>query len=244
MEAELILTMKQTRVLVLTLSFGSGHVRAAEAIASELIRQAPGTDVVTIDALVGSRFLFRAGYVWPYWAMVRYAPSVWGRLFARRLSQRHSNTTPHWMFEFGCPDVFKTLVNFRPDTIVATEVGACEIASIAKRKGITNAHIVNVITDYETEPAWVQPEIDVYAVAEKQVCEQLTAWGVARERIVICGIPTAHEFQIPQNVQSTHAKYKLRSDAPIILVMGGGMGPTRMDQVAECLSANREQIQV
>src|SRR5215813_5943895 len=236
--------MKSPHILVLTLSFGSGHVRAAEAIASEILRQVPNAEVVTIDALVDSGFLFRAGYVWPYWAMVRYAPRLWDRLFTRRLSQRHSSTVPHWIFEFGCPEVFKAIANFRPDTIVATEVGACEIASIARGKGITTARIVNVITDYETEPVWVQPEVDVYAVADKHVCNQLSDWRVPLERIVVCGIPTDREFQIRQDVQKTRAKYKLSNDAPIILVMGGGMGPTRMDHVVAFLTASAKRIQI
>ncbi|HKC64412.1 MAG TPA: hypothetical protein VKB86_12290, partial [Pyrinomonadaceae bacterium] len=131
------------RILVLTLSFGSGHVRAARAVAEELKRCAPQTEVRVVDALARCRLLFRAFYVWPYWAMVRYAPALWKRFFERRVAGRHEQTAPAWAFRYGCREVFDEIREFRPDTIIAAEVAACEMAVIAKRDGITSARIIN-----------------------------------------------------------------------------------------------------
>jgi len=87
MEARLNQMRKAKRILVLTLSFGSGHVQAAQTVAGELKRQAPGAEVLVVDALARCRFLFHATYVWPYWALVRYAPSLWDRFFRRRVAR-------------------------------------------------------------------------------------------------------------------------------------------------------------
>src|SRR5881398_309957 len=81
-------------ILVLTLSFGSGHVSAAGAVAKEIERQSPDADVRVIDALAECRLLFRAGYVWPYWLMLRYAPRLWDRLASARIEQKHERTAP------------------------------------------------------------------------------------------------------------------------------------------------------
>ena len=43
--------MKRPHIMVLTLSFGSGHVRAAKTIADELLRQEPKAEVCVVDAL-------------------------------------------------------------------------------------------------------------------------------------------------------------------------------------------------
>lgn len=223
---------KARRILVLTLSFGSGHVQAASAIARELERQAPDARVRVLDALANCRLLFRAGYVWPYWAMVRAAPALWDRFFARRTASMAEHTAPEWAFRWGCPEVFKTINEFRPDTIVATEVAACEMASMVKRERLTTAQIINVITDYEAEPVWVKPEVDVYAVADERAGEQLRAWGAPVERIVTCGIPTDRAFRERHKREATRARYRIETDAPIVLLMGGGMGPTHMDEVA------------
>jgi processive 1,2-diacylglycerol beta-glucosyltransferase len=235
---------KARRILVLTLSFGSGHVQAARAVARELRRQAPDAEVRVVDALVDSLLLFRAGYVWPYWAMVRRAPALWDRFFRRRAARKAGHTAPEWALRWGCPSVFKAIAEFKPDTIVAAEVAACEMAAMAKRKGLTGARLINVITDYEAEPVWVKPEVDVYAVADEHVRDQLVEWGAPIERIVTCGIPTDPAFRTRHEREATRARYRIKRDAPVVLLMGGGMGPTHMDEVAARLCLSHEAMHI
>jgi processive 1,2-diacylglycerol beta-glucosyltransferase len=235
---------KARRILVLTLSFGSGHVQAARTVARELERQAPDAEVRVVDAIGESRLLFRAGYVWPYWMMLRRAPVLWDRFFTRRTARLAQHTAPQWAFHWGCPQVFKTIAEFKPDAIVASEVAACEMAVMAKREGLTEARIINVITDYEAEPMWVKPEVDVYAVADEQVREQLRAWGATNKNIVTCGIPTDPAFCARHEREATREHYRIKTDTPVVLLMGGGMGPTHMDAVAERLCQSREAMHI
>jgi processive 1,2-diacylglycerol beta-glucosyltransferase len=232
------------RILVLTLSFGSGHVRAAHSIAQELVRQVPEAQVRIVDALEGCRLFFRAGYVWPYWAMIRFAPSLWARFFAARTRRRSEQTAPSWAFRWGCPKVFEVIRHFQPRTIIAAEVAACELAVIARKLGLTKARIINVITDYEAEPVWVKPEINDYFVPDRAVGAQLHAWGAPAESIHICGIPVAANFHARANVQETRARYGISDNSPVVLLMGGGMGPTRMDRVAGRLLTSRMPMHI
>lgn len=236
--------MKARRILLLTLSFGSGHVRAAHTIAAELKRQEPDVEVLVVDALAHCRLLFRACYVWPYWAMLRYAPALWARFFARRLAKRHERTAPDWAFRLGCADVFKRIVNFQPETILATEVAACEIAALAKRDGLSTARLISVITDHEAEPVWIKSEVDTYTVPDEYVKDQLIAWGASKARVVLAGIPTDRGFVIQQDVRATLTRYNLTDAARTVLIMGGGMGPTRMDQVVAFLLESVQPIQI
>jgi processive 1,2-diacylglycerol beta-glucosyltransferase len=236
---------KARRILVLTLSFGSGHVRAAQTVARELMRQEPGAEVRVVDALEDCRLLFRACYAWPYWAMVRRAPTLWERFFAARVARGDDATAPRWAFRWGCPQVFKLIADFRPEAIVAAEVAACEMAALAKRSGLTRARIVNVITDHEAEPVWVKPEVDAYAVADADVREQLCAWGATAAQVTVCGIPTDAAFGLHHDAKETRRRHGIEDDdAPIALVMGGGMGPTRMDRVAALLCESRLRLHV
>ena len=232
------------RILILTLSFGSGHVRAAAAIADELRRQAPRADVRTLDALGGARAWFRATYVWPYWVMVRHAPGIWRRLFASRLRRQTRQTAPAWVFRHGCPDVFDAIVQFQPDLIIAAEVAACEMAVLARRAGLTAAPIVSVITDHHAEPAWVHQEVAAYTVADAEVARQLREWGASGGRVYVYGIPTDDRFAQPVDVRQTRGKYGLPDDRPLVLLMGGGMGPTRMDDIARCLCASGARMRI
>src|SRR5436305_9351173 len=232
------------RVLVLTLSFGSGHVRAARAVAEELVRRESRAEVRVLDALEGCRLAFRACYVWPYWAMVRYAPALWERFFAARVARMDEQTAPAWAFRHGCPRVFEEIERFAPDTIVAAEVAACEMAAVARRAGLTRARVVSVITDFEAEPVWVKPEVDAYAVADEGVRAQLCAWGAPTEKVFVCGIPVGQDFRTRHDAEATRARHGIKDDAPIVLLMGGGMGPTRMDEVAALLCASEVPLNV
>lgn len=232
------------RVLVLTLSFGSGHLRAAAAVADALRRDSPDAEVLVVDALEGAHPIFRALYVWPYWAMIRYAPKLWDRFFAARLKNRSDSTAPAWAFRLGCQRAFKAIARFEPDAIVAAEVAACEIAAIARHQGLTAAPIVNLVTDHHAEPAWVKPEIQAYAVGSASVRNQLCEWGAPADRITVTGIPTAAEFQAPHDAAATRTRHGIPANRPMVLLMGGGMGPTRMDLVAEALCASGRDIQV
>src|SRR6266852_3775905 len=232
------------KILVLTLSFGSGHVGAAQAVADELSRQVPASNVLVVDALAESRLLFRACYEWPYWLMLRYAPGLWDRFSTARVKHKHEGTAPSWAFRRGCPKVFSTIRTFNPDVIVAAEVAACEIAAITRRLGLTQAPILNVITDYEAEPIWVQPEVAAFTVADENVGAELISWGAPASRILICGIPVDPRFDAAHNSKEVRLRYGITGKAPLVLLMGGGMGPTRMDQVVEQLSESNTPMHV
>jgi len=232
------------RILVLTLSFGSGHVQAARAIAREVKRHAPNAEVRLLDALADCRAPFRAGYVWPYWAMLRYAPSLWDRFSTARVKRQHEATAPARAFRFGCPKVFDTVENLDPDVIVAVEVAACEMAVIARRIGLTSAPILNVITDYEAEPIWVKPEINAFVVPDDNVRAELIGWGAPPNRIVIAGIPIDSELDRVHDLKALRLRHSISDDAPIVLLMGGGMGPTRMDQVAHRLVDTKVRMNI
>ena len=232
------------KVLVLTLSFGSGHLRAAEAVADELSLLVPNSNVLVVDALAECRWLFRSCYEWPYWLMLRYAPGLWDRFSTARVNQKHEGTAPMWAFRAGCPKVFSTIKGFNPDLIVAAEVAACEMAAIARRLRITRAPILSVITDYESEPIWVQPEVASFAVPDENVRAEMISWGARADCISICGIPVYPAFDVPHNPKATRLRYGISDNAPMLLLMGGGMGPTRMDQVVERLGESNTPMHI
>ena len=231
------------RITVLTLSFGAGHVSAAQSVASEFQKQIPECEVRLIDALENCSLAFKAFYVWTYWAMIRYAPRVWEKFFNSRIERDDKQTAPVWIWKKGCRKVFDEIRNFQPDLIVAAEVGASEIAVIARRENLTNAPIVNVITDYEAEPIWVKPEISAYAVATESVEKQLENWGANAEKIEVCGIPLNESFARKHDANETRKQFNLDA-RPIVLLMGGGMGPTRMAEVAAHLLQSGKDLQI
>jgi processive 1,2-diacylglycerol beta-glucosyltransferase len=228
--------MTRKRILILTLSFGSGHVVASAAIEEALRAFDSAAEVKVLDCIERGSWWFRALYVWPYWLMIRHAPWLWARLFRTRHEKQHRQTAPRWLFRWGCRQVFREIRQWQPEVLVATEVGACEIASLAKKRGWTQAPLVAVSTDHESEPAWVTGAVDQYFVSTEEVAAKLRRWGVDRRRIVTSGIPVLRKFHEKGRGAASKEKLGLAVDRPMVLVMGGGMGPLPMDQIVSELA--------
>ena len=236
--------MIRRRIAILTLSVGSGHVRAAEVLERALTEGGEDVEVKTLDAIGLARPWFVWVYVQTYWWMLHYAPGLWRRLFERRQKKRHRSTAPHWMFRRGCAPVLQRLKTFAPHLVIVTEIGAAEIAALGKREGWFNAPILAVQTDFQTEAPWVQREIDVYCVGSDEAKTQLIGWGVSPNRILLSGIPIDPAFALPFDRRELLQALGLDARRPVVLVMGGGNGPVPLDQIIQSLELCGLPLQV
>ena len=232
------------RIAILTLSVGSGHVQAAKVIERALDDGAEPVEVRTFDAIDLAHRWFLWLYVQPYWWMLRHAPGIWRRLFEHRQRKLHRSTAPHWMFRRGCVEVLRQLKAFSPHLIIATEIGAAEIAALGKREGWFNVPLLAVQTDLETEPPWAQREIDIYCVATEHARIQFIEWGISPNRILVCGIPIDPAFALPFDRPELLRALGLEINSPVVLVMGGGMGPAPLDEIVQSLEKCRLPLQV
>lgn len=236
--------MIQKRVCILTLGVGSGHLRASEAVQRALRDSSDPVEVKVIDALDSARRWFHWLYVDPYWWMLRNAPWLWRNLFERRQRKQHRSTAPHWVFRRGCREVLRQVKSFAPQLVIVTEIGAAEIAALGRREGWFNAPILAVQTDFQTEPPWVQTEIDAYCVASEEARAQLIGWGVSPNRVLLCGIPVDAAFALPFDDKELKQALGLDPRRPVVLVMGGGMGPVPLDRMVASLELCGSPLQV
>ena len=232
------------RILILTLSVGSGHVTGAEVIRRALLDGGDNVDVVVLDALELAHRWFSWVYVNPYWWMLRHASWMWRGLFEWRQRKRHRSTAPAWVFRWGCAGVLRRLKSYAPHEVIVTEIGAAEIAALAKDDGWFNAPILAVQTDFQTEPPWVQPEIDMYCVGSEEARVQLISWGVSPHRVLVSGIPIDPSFALPFEIPEVAQALGLDLKRPVVLVLGGGMGPVPLDVIVESLQLCEPPLQV
>jgi processive 1,2-diacylglycerol beta-glucosyltransferase len=232
------------RIAILTLSIGSGHVRASSVVARALEEGNAGVDVRALDAIKYAQPWFRWFYVYPYWWMLRYARGLWGWLYERRHHRNHRATAPRWVFRWGCRKVLRELRSFAPHLLVVTEIGAAEIAALGKREGWVSAPLLAVQTDFQTEPPWVQPEIDFYCVGSEEARSQLIGWGISPHRILVVGIPIDPVFALPHDKPEILRLLGLAAERPVVLVMAGGMGPAPLDEVVLSLGRCGLPLQV
>jgi len=236
--------MTHKRVCILTLGVGSGHVRASETVQRALNDGSDPIEVKVVDALDSAHRWFHWLYVDPYWWMLRNAPWLWRKLFDLRQHKRHRSTAPSWIFRRGCRETLRQIKSFAPHLVIVTEIGAAEIAALGRREGWYNAPILAVQTDFHTERPWVQAEIDVYCVGSEEARAQLFAWGVLANRVLLCGIPVDAAFALSFDKDDLMHALGLDPRRPVVLVMGGGMGPVPMDRVVSSLELCNVSMQV
>ncbi len=236
--------MIQKRVCILTLGVGSGHLRASEAVQRALYDGNDPIEVKVVDGLDSARRWFHWLYVDPYWWALRNAPWLWRKVFERRQRKLHRATAPDWVFRRGCREALRQIKNYAPHLVIVTEIGAAEIAALGRREGWFNAPILAVQTDFQTEPPWVQSEIDAYCVASEEARGQLIGWGVLPNRVLLCGIPVDPAFALPFDKNELMQALGLDARRPVVLVMGGGMGPAPLDSVVSSLELCGAPMQV
>lgn len=236
--------MIQKRVCILTLGVGSGHLRASEAVQRALYDGNDPIEVKVLDVLDSARRWFHWLYVDPYWWMLRNAPWLWRTVFERRQRQLHRATAPDWVFRRGCREALHQIRNYAPHLVIVTEIGAAEIAALGRREGWFNSPILAVQTDFHTEPPWAQPEIDAHCVASEDARGQLIGWGVLPNRVLLCGIPVDPAFSLTFDKNELRRALGLDARRPVILVMGGGMGPVPLDSVVSSLELCGVPMQV
>ena len=220
------------RILILHASVGSGHQRAAAALAAAFARK-PGCEVRVEDTLdYGSR-VFRRAYTQSYRDLSEHAPALW-RLFYEGTNMHDpewveiANRLRSLVERPGGTHLTRLITRFAPDAIVCTHFLPVELLLRLKRQGRLVQPIYCVVTDVVAHCFWAAPAIDGYFVASELTCEQLTALGVAPPIIHVSGIPVDPAIAESKPIEETRARHGFPIDQPLISLFGGGLDVERV----------------
>ncbi len=240
--------MRRGPVLILSISNGAAHKRAAEVIASAIRARRPSTEVLVVDVADYMTRVARFTHVTAYLWLVKYAPAVWERIDRRQKRQTH--TSPEWYYRRGARRLFEFARKVRPSALIATEVGCCEIAALIKRDILPDeTPLVAVNLDHDADRAWVKDEVNLYCASTERVRDELIAHGASRERIRAWGVPVEPVFRSHSRREEEHAevcrRLGLAPHLPLILVAGGSCGLGRIEEiVGRLLKLQRPRPQV
>jgi processive 1,2-diacylglycerol beta-glucosyltransferase len=223
------------RVLILTLHHGSTHLRIARALENALRCLRPNLAVEVVDALAHCTPWFRAYYN-SYELPLKYWPRLWG--FIEHQQFEGETSGPWWLYRRGARPLFRFIEGFKPDVVVATEVGLGEIAAIHKRDAGARYSLVGAQT-FAYERPWAQPEIDLFISHPGEVAAQLRSLGVPPEKILACGVPVDPAFRACPDRSALRERLGLRPNLPVLLVNFGGSGRVKPREVV----AELRQIQ-
>lgn len=231
--------MPKPKILILTLSHGASHRRAAAALQKALLSLQPEAKVEVVDALARCARWFRAYYN-SYEIPLRYWPSLWA--WIEGIQHRSASTGPGWLYRRGARPLYRFIQSFDPDVVVATEVGICELTAMHKRKAGARFGLVGlVLMDFNR--AWVQPEVDLYPSVPGDKAEELEAAGVPAFKILPCGLPIDPVFAALPEREAMRQKLEVTPDVPALLILFGGGGHGNARRILNQLGKVKQPLQ-
>jgi processive 1,2-diacylglycerol beta-glucosyltransferase len=234
-------------LLILSVSAGAGHVRAAQAVEAAAKAAQPVLDVTHLDVLSLVPREFAKLYGEQYIRLVEKLPQLWSFLYAK--SDRPSRDSlvgglKRAVEKLNTRKLNAEIERLAPDAILCTHFLPAELLSRQKAKGRKLPPLWVQVTDFDVHALWVQPHVDRYCVANDEVAFRLTDRGVPREKIAVTGIPVMPQFSAPLDRATCARELGIQPRKFTVLMMAGGAGVGGLDELAERLLRAPEAAQL
>lgn len=238
--------MPEQRVLIISVSAGSGHVRAAQALLASS-SQFQHVTARHIDVMTTVSRSFRGIYSDFYRHLINHAPALWAYLYKKTdLAQRNDLSTVLRRFvERLCTrKLIRLIAEFKPNHIICTHFLPADLLSREISKARLNCPVWVQITDFDLHSLWVLPHVSGYFVANHEVAFKLREHGVAEAAIQVTGIPIAPVFLEQQDRRACRDELHLQQHLPTALLLCGGAGIGSVAEIAARLLETVPELQL
>lgn len=234
------------RILLLSVSAGAGHVRAAEALRA-YAEDYPDVSALHLDVMDYVPESFRALYADFYIKLVNAHPNLWGVLYRRSadlnpagLTQKMRRATER----LSTRDLLKAIKDFGPDAVICTHFLPAELLMHETRRGRLHVPVWVQVTDFDLHRMWVIPHMRGYFAGNEEIAVRMQANGIPAERTHVTGIPIMPAFSQALSREQCAAEFGLDPARQTFLLMGGGAGMGALESVTESLLAMAGDFQL
>jgi processive 1,2-diacylglycerol beta-glucosyltransferase len=238
---------KPQRILVLSVSAGAGHVRAAQAICAAAEEVSPQLNVKHLDVLDLVSPGFRKLYGDSYIKLVERAPLLWALLYQqtdRRESRSLFDRLRRHVERLNTRKLEAEIARFAPDAIVCTHFLPAELLARRIACGNTLPPVWVQVTDFDIHGLWLQSHMQGYCVATEEVAARLAARGIERSRIHVTGIAIMPQFSRAPSRAEAAAELGIDPGKLTVLAMSGGAGVGGIENLVETAAALPRDLQI
>lgn len=234
------------RILILTASVGSGHIKAAEAVAKELRRREPELELLTVDFMSRETSLLHWLTKELYLIMLAWVPNLYDLCYKFSGGESGGGLAQTAVARLMLPALRKIVAETRPDLVLCTHPfpeGACALLKEELQVAGKELPLAVVMTDYSLHQIWLYPQVDAYFMATEAMRQEMGRKGLAPKLAVAAGIPVSMELK------DLPAKGELRQqlgleELPTVLLMGGGLGLGGLDGTLRELEQLPQRLQL
>lgn len=235
---------ERRRVLILSTSAGSGHVRAAEALERAFVADPRVDEVRHFDALQFTNKVFTDFYSTLYTTLVRDAPTFLGWWYKASDEPWRTDVARHMIDRLNTLKLVKEIRSFQPDITVCTHYMPAGIMSHLVAEGKVEAHLSIVVTDFDFHAMWLSRAFHRYFVAIDETRAHLEMLGLPPERITVSGIPIDPAFSQAIDRTAVRRELGLDPNKTTLLLSGGALGVGPAEFALESLLNLRSDHQI
>lgn len=239
--------MQRKRILVLSVSAGAGHVRAAQALCAAAEGAFPRLDVTHVDIMDLVPSGFRKVYADSYIKVIEHLPLMWAYLYQRtdRTSSGSAVSEIRRRIQrLSTRQLDDEIARLTPRAIVCTHFLPAELLSQRISKGRPTPPVFIQVTDFDVHGLWIHPHMAGYFVANAEIAARIVARGIAPGQTYVTGIPIMPQFSQKFARAACAAELGLDVRKPTLLMMSGGAGVGGIDALAEQLVEVEREVQV
>jgi len=228
------------RLIVISVSAGAGHVRAAQALEAAAARRGCDISAVHIDAMELVPKLFRKLYAESYLTLINAAPALWSWLYRATDKPKAADRVTkirQAIERLNTRRLIQRLRELDGDAVICTHFLPAQLLSRLIRRGEWNRPVYVQVTDYDVHGLWVHDHLDGYFAADEEIAWRMADRGLEPQRVHVTGIPIHPVFAEPRERAVCAAELGLDPSRPTILLMSGGHGVGDLPALAERLLA-------
>ncbi|WP_096154353.1 diglucosyl diacylglycerol synthase [Bacillus sp. FJAT-45066] len=209
----------KVKVLILTATYGNGHVQVANTLKLECEKR--GMEVKVCDLFAESHPKVTKMTKKLYLKSYSVGKQLY-RLFYYGVEKVYNKKLFRWYYTFGMNRLLTLVQQEQPDILINT----FPINAVPEYRKITGHYIptYTVVTDFCLHKLWIHELIDGYFVATNDVKNSIRKFGTPSSSINVTGIPIRKAFYEKQMKTEIIKKYKLNKNKKLILIMAGAHG--------------------
>jgi processive 1,2-diacylglycerol beta-glucosyltransferase len=193
--------MAPRSLVILSVSAGAGHVRAAEALRARAAEAYPGVQATHIDLMEWVPSVFRKVYADSFLYVVEKYPEIWGYLYGKTdqppREYSKTETLRKALERLNTVRFMKLLKDLDPDQVICTHFLPAQLLSRKIRKGAFKLPVWVAVTDFDVHRLWIHERMAGYFAASGEVAYRMASKGIDPSSIHVTGIPIMPAFSDP-----------------------------------------------
>ena len=201
-----------TDILILTASFGMGHISVSKALKEQIESENKNAEIVIADIweIINPKIKNFGSKM--YSELTENYPVVYNAFYDIKMNYKN-NIIDSVFSNMYYKRIYEYILIVNPKVIISTFPLCSCIVSRIKEEYDARINLITVITDVVDSWEWIYEGTNLYLVPSREIKNKLISKGVSKDSIIVTGIPVTKDF--------INTNYYIKSKKSILIVLSG-----------------------